>query len=130
VRKKSTFLIPSGPLENPDKKHLHIILTDSDENGDVLAVSVSTYKNKYCDGTCILNAGDHPFIKHKSWVVYRNIGTFPVSDIQEGVHNGTMIRCEDLADEVFQRVIKGCLIKKSDAETSSRVRKLLKKYFG
>ena len=56
--------------------HLFLVVTNIiSVNGVVQYVCpmVSSWKDgsKYCDPACILNAGDHPFIEHKSYVAYR-----------------------------------------------------------
>ena len=74
--KRATLLIPSGPQGDQDRKHLFILLTDphADQAGKncVLMVSLSTVRpGMPHDPTCILYAGDHPFVKHESYVVYQ-----------------------------------------------------------
>ena len=72
VCKAGTILVPSGTYHNPYQKHLHIVCTDPDDQGRVVLVSVTTWINDLCDGTCILLEHEHPWLwKPKSYVNYR-----------------------------------------------------------
>lgn len=104
---KGTLLIPSGTQHNPDLKHLFIICAFRDDGGETFLVSTSTWRNDLCDGTCILNAGDHPFITTKSYVLYRKARIEPVSVIVRGVETGDLIPREPLNDKPFDRVCAG-----------------------
>jgi hypothetical protein len=70
----ATFLKPSG-----DKQHLFVVANNPaifDGYGPhpcVVVLSVTTLRNIPTDDeACILNEGDHPFIKHRSYVAYRH----------------------------------------------------------
>ena len=68
--RRGTILVPSGPVHDPDKKHLFVVLTDPCPTaGDVLMVNVSTIRHGH-DPACKLFAGDHPFIRRDSFVEY------------------------------------------------------------
>ena len=74
--RRATLLVPSGPAHDSDQKHLFIVLTDPaqvlgyDEKHSLL-VGVSTIHQSVAhDPACELFAGDHPFIRHKSYVYY------------------------------------------------------------
>ena len=61
------YLPPVGPRE---KKHLHVVLTYPNDEDQVLVVSLTSLKSK-SDTTVVLQAGDHPFIRHDTVVEYR-----------------------------------------------------------
>lgn len=73
---RATLLICSGPPNDPNRKHLFIILTNPIcINGctekSVLLVSICSVSNdRYYDKTCLLSIGDHEFIKHESYINY------------------------------------------------------------
>jgi hypothetical protein len=46
-----------------------IVCTDPGSRGLSLVVSISSWTNNLCDGACVLDAGDHAFIRHQSWIV-------------------------------------------------------------
>lgn len=69
-------------------------------------VNISTYFVG-CDDTCLLNVGDHPFVRHKSFVFYAQARIYKASGIQDGFKMGLLEPQADLADEVFKRVAAG-----------------------
>jgi hypothetical protein len=108
--RKATFLIPSGPPHDPDRKHLFVILTDPQEDSDVLLVSLSSLRPALPhDPTCILVAGDHPFVRHDSFVFYRLARIVPVAALRRRVRDGTFIPREPMREEVFSRICQGLL---------------------
>ena len=74
--RRATLLVPSGPAHDPDQKHLFVLLTDPAHVQDYeakqsLLVGVTTiHAGIPHDSACVLYAGDHAFIKHKSFVYY------------------------------------------------------------
>ena len=68
----ATLLIPSGPPHDPDRMHLHIVLTNPlVTTGDVLLVCVcSIPQSNLYDGSCTLFPGEHPFVVKHSFVDY------------------------------------------------------------
>lgn len=110
--KRATLLIPSGPQGDQDRKHLFILLTDpyADEAGKncVLLVSLSTVRQ--CiphDPACILYVGDHPFVKHDSYVVYQKARLEETSKVLSGVKNGQFVAHSPMDPAVFSRICKG-----------------------
>lgn len=87
----ATLLMPSGPQGD----HLHVVLNDPKPfpgygaNPCVVLVSVSTVREgaEY-DATCILEAGCHPFVKQRSFVVYRSARIEPLPRVAQLVRQG------------------------------------------
>lgn len=123
--RKGTILIPSGPC-----KHLHIICNDPvfyPNNGkeSVLAVNISSVTPgvPYEEG-CLLSAGDHPFIKHSSFVMYSRADVFGAVAIARSIDDGTFAPHAPASEELFSRVLAGF-------EVSDRVKyKVLRFYEG
>jgi len=109
--KKATLLIPSGPVQDPDRNHLFIILTNpSSENSKrSLLVSVSSYTGNHCDKACVLNKEDHKFIRHKSFVDYYRARIIETDKLINGVRKGLFKLKEPVNDEVFDKIIRGLL---------------------
>ncbi len=111
--RRATLLIPSGPAHEPDQKHLFIILTDSavvlDYDGrHSLLVGVSTiHPGIPHDPACELFAGDHPFIRHKSFVYYAQARIEASQKIVDGVKRGVLSPKGMLDEEIFARVCHG-----------------------
>ncbi|MBB1163222.1 hypothetical protein [Aquariibacter albus] len=103
------MLIPSGPAHDPERKHLHIVLTDP-VDGQVQVVSVSSIpQNNLYDGSCTLFAGEHPFVKHDSWVVYRFARLVKAQLLERKVADGEFIAKPVLDAKVYQFVVDGLL---------------------
>lgn len=67
-----TLLIPSGTSNDPDKKHLFVIVTECSQDGGHLLVNFSTIREGvYFDPACIVEPGEHPFITVRSYIEYR-----------------------------------------------------------
>ena len=93
-------------------KHLRIVLSSALVFGGApkyLVAGVTSWHDGASDqdSSCILNRGDHPFIKHKSWVNYKNAEAVTFIKIFKGLQDGTYIRKEDLRPDVLKRVQDG-----------------------
>lgn len=75
----------------------------------VLSVNISTWRDgaNSSDPACILNVGDHPFIKHKSFVYYEQSVPLRFSGLQQRVQNGELIPYDDLTEDVLEKVMQG-----------------------
>lgn len=102
---------------------LHLCIAITDPYGDppgVLIVPVNSHKGQR-DDSCILNEGDHPFIRHKSVVTYALAKHIYVTDLerQESACSGMpaqdrwFIRQQPVSQDVMKRVINGALTSKA-----------------
>lgn len=106
---RATALIASGPADDPDQKHLHILLTNPHgDNGEVLLVSVSSIREgRYHDPSCILQDCDHQFLRHPSFVHYGHLKITTAERLLNLAHKGIIEPYGALDVEVFARVIEG-----------------------
>lgn len=72
-------------------------------------VNISSYYDG-SDDTCLLNVGDHPFIRHCSYVFYADAKIYKATSIQNGFDQGILQPQPDLADDVFARVTAGITV--------------------
>lgn len=106
--RKGTVLAPSGPVD-----HLHIICSDpiySAEHGCdvVLVVNISSVPTAGpYDNSCVLRPGDHPFVRHQSYLVYSRAVLWRCPAITDKVGSGEYRTHEDLSESVMLRVIEG-----------------------
>jgi len=111
--RRATLLIPSGPAHDPDRKHLFIVLTDPAQvleytEKQSLLVGVTTVQADLPhDPACLLHAGDHEFIRHKSFVHYAKALIHSSQTILNGVKKGLLVPKDMLVEEIFARVCKG-----------------------
>lgn len=111
--RRATLLIPSGPAHDPDRKHLFIVLADPlqvlqyTEKHSLLVGVASIQPDVPHDSTCLLGAGDHEFIRHRSYVHYARARIEPSQGILNGVKQGKLVPKAMLVDQTFARVCKG-----------------------
>lgn len=99
--------------QNEPKKHLWIVLTDhfaydKCPQKSVLLVNISTVRQHpkfQYDKTRILQAGEHPFIKHDSYVMYEFARLISVNELME---NGSAFDLKDkMSAPVLERICDG-----------------------
>lgn len=117
-----TFLVPSGPGH-----HLFfivlgpIIMPMGGKEPQFVSVNATTIKeNLPFDDACILNPGDHPFIRHKSYISYRYARVDTMGHLEK--MKDIWIPHEDCSPEVLERIVAG-------AKRSRLVRRDLKLLF-
>ena len=124
--RKGILLIPTGPCY-----HLHIICNDPvfypfKIKECVLVVNISTVDPRIdYDETCLLNVGDHPFIKHESYVYYRKADILGAGSIARSVADGTFSTHAPFDDPVFNRVLAGFTASK---EVHLKIRRFYENY--
>lgn len=105
VRCGDTFLLFDE--ENPaEKAHLHLVITDPDDQGQCVLVSVTTRRAKSDTMVC-LNAGDHPFLTHPSVITYAYSKVLSVSKITEMIANGDATPKEPADAKIVARAQSG-----------------------
>jgi hypothetical protein len=110
VLKKGTILIPSGTASDPDKRHLFVVCTDACKDGKHLLVPIATWTNEFCDATCCLLIGEHRFIRHKSYVLYRKARVMVGTDLVKGVEEKMFSPDVPMNGQTFLRIANGvCL---------------------
>jgi hypothetical protein len=111
---KGLSFLGGGESVTNKTPHLHIILSDSDEDGNCLVVSLTTWREddngkpfRGQDKSCILDAGDHPFIKHRSWIYYAKARSLPCNEIYNRIMDKTFERQAALKDDVLLLIQEG-----------------------
>lgn len=102
----NAYLIPSGP---DDGLHLSIVCTGEKARPDFrLLVNITSIKTgKFYDATCVIKAGEHPFIRHDSYVSYRHSSQCTSSKIERSIERGIYVPKEDVSIELLKRIIEG-----------------------
>lgn len=100
---KASYLAPIN-----DVHHLYAVLNSPCGQNQCLVVNVTSVKDgKYYDNACVLNEGDHPFIRHQSYLLYRMADTMGAAKITRYVNLKHYVTREDWGDEVFARIVNG-----------------------
>jgi hypothetical protein len=106
--KKGTLLIPSGAKNGLEAKHLFGILTDRCAEGQHLLVGVTTlYPDAPHDPACIMAAGEHRFIVHDSYALYRMAQIQPAERLSKMVDGWLYSEHDTLSDELLTKLIDG-----------------------
>lgn len=101
--KKAGFLAPVNDIH-----HLYAVMNDTCADGQCLIVNITSIKpGRYHDQSCVLDVGDHPFIRNPSYILYRRAETAPAARIGRHMDIKLYIRKEDWRDAVFQRIVDG-----------------------
>lgn len=109
------LLINSGPIG----KHLFVLVLDTKLGGQHQIVSVPVCTVRECariDDACLIQPGEHPFVKAESFVQYRDARVDPVEHIQRCVREGTFLphlpASEDLIDRIKQGLAGSRFVKR------------------
>ncbi|MAY30406.1 MAG: hypothetical protein CL627_14545 [Aurantimonas sp.] len=78
----------------------------------------SIKKNRFYDDACVLDVGDHEFITHPSYLLYRLAETDLAIHLSNMVQKRFYLQKQDFRPEVYDRIVDGLRI--SD-ELPSRV---------
>lgn len=105
---KGTILLLSGA-----KEHIFFICNDPVfyprlNKNTFLAVNLTSVSEEFeSDNTCILNVGDHPFVKHPSYIFYRRAEIFGTETVTNGVSAGDIRVHQPCEIATFQRILDG-----------------------
>jgi hypothetical protein len=106
--KGCTLLIPSGTTLNPDSKHLFVVLTNPCAGGQHLLTSITSMKpNRPYDPTCVLEAGEHPFLDHQSYVFYARPKQVGHAGIIKCVKAGIYIAKQNCDEALLKKIREG-----------------------
>jgi hypothetical protein len=90
------------------KPHLHIVITEPDDDGRVVLVSVTTRRAKSDTMVC-LDAGEHEFITHPSVVTYAYSKILTVAKLEELCVSGDAISKGKATEQLVKRAQNGML---------------------
>ncbi|WP_433935287.1 hypothetical protein [Brevundimonas diminuta] len=91
-----------------EQQHLWVVMNDECGDGQCLLLMITTiYENRKSDTACVLNAGDHPFITHPSYVAYR-LAQMPRADhVRRMLDKKYYVSKEHFEKPVFDRISAG-----------------------
>lgn len=101
-------MIPSGPNHDPNRMHLHIVVTDPTASGDVLIVCVvSIPPTNIYDPSCTFFPGEHPFIVKDSYIAFRFSQVVQASLLEAKVAAGEYVAKAELDEKRFAELVEG-----------------------
>ncbi len=117
--KKATLLIPSSP---EDTNHLFVIITNPCKHGKVLIVNLTTIKTPKHDNACIVNSGEHEFVKRPSYIMYRYAQIVEANNLAKGVKSGKFVAHKPISDDLLTKICDGILC-------STQIEPIIREYF-
>lgn len=88
--------------------HLFAVMNDECASGMCLTIMITSIRDgKYHDPACVLDVGDHPFIQHPSYLLYRMSETVLAKRITSLVGKNYYIPKDDFDPSVFGRIANG-----------------------
>lgn len=93
--------------ENPTSKpHLHVVISDPDENDCVVLVSITTERAK-SDTTTRLEAGIHRFIDDPSVIAYNYSKMMSRNQLNNLIETGDAVPKDDACETIVRRAQAG-----------------------
>ena len=84
--------------------HLWIVISDMDEDPHfALIVNMTTWRDDK-DQACILDVGDHPYVKHKTCINYAKAKHLPAVPLDDWIATGKIKNLEPVSDALLKRI--------------------------
>ncbi len=98
-----------APWPEPDGvTHLFFVMSDpSVDRKRVLVAPVMTWDAEYKESTCLVNQGEHPFIKHTSFVNYSCAELASADLIEERLASGVFRAHKPASSELLEKIRRG-----------------------
>lgn len=94
-----------GGKEVHGEDHLWIVINDpAQHDGQVLYVNVTSLTGRFDDLTCVLQRGEHPFIKHDSYVRFDGAKVALVAQLDEAERLRLIARDEKATEELVKKI--------------------------
>ena len=89
--------------------HLFIIISDPSANPDKMVLGALTTYETYKDQSCVLQAGEHSFIRHMTCVSYDFLDDMivPVWEIEKRIRDGIAKQMDRVTDDVLRKILDG-----------------------
>ncbi|MBJ7312090.1 hypothetical protein ACFOLJ_04070 [Rugamonas sp. CCM 8940] len=89
--------------------HFFVVLTDPAKHDSILLVNATTiYPNVPYDPACILEVGDHSFIRRRSYILYSKARKISLQRLRQLIAAKTILfRPPPISPIVFERIAAG-----------------------
>lgn len=99
---KDAFTIPTI------NDHLHIVISDPDKfPNEVICFNLTTWKGDHCDPACIIEPGEHTWVRRRSYVYYENPRLLDAEAIKAIETSSRVNKLPAVSDELFTRILEG-----------------------
>ena len=114
-----TFVNQFAPHTPP---HLWTIISDTQQSaGEIVIVNFTSWREGE-DESCLLDQTDHPFIKHKTCISYRDAQIVRLARLEELESRNLITRKETLDSDILARVREGVMVSRF---VKLKIRKIL-----
>ena len=96
------------PVATARQDHLHIVVSEPNDAGQVAVVNLTT-RRWDSDTCCLLQVGDHPWVKHETVVLYSHAQLLAVEALTRGVEASVFRRHRDMLANPLRRIQGGAL---------------------
>ena len=87
--------------------HLHIIISDpSQDNKKIVTVNFTTWRTDK-DQSCIVEVGEHSFIRVQSCVDYRREKLISLNLYEQCLKSSDLVSCDPVCEGLLKRIIGG-----------------------
>jgi hypothetical protein len=91
--------------------HFWVVVSDPESDPEhVLIVNVTSDRGFGTDAACLLNPGDHAFVKHASYLRYSDSKIVSVSALNRQLAAGQIILEEAVSEAVLARIRHGAAV--------------------
>lgn len=87
--------------------HLWVIVSDPAADPERIILTNLTTRRSGSDETCVLEPGDHPFVKHPTVIHYRQARLVGLASLEKLLRNGDIRLAEGFSPEVLARIRAG-----------------------
>ncbi len=109
------MLTPGDTFVNDDRaggpSHLWIVITRPTKEREVVIVNVTSWRS-LADPTCVLQPGDHQFVRRKSYIEYRRAKRVSVDEIRVLLNSGGCVEYDTASPSLLERILDGAAERK------------------
>lgn len=99
-------IVGTGSFSRQSTKHLHFCLREPDTASKVLLLPIGTTRPN-CDRTCVLQVGDHTFIRMESIALYGRVRLWNYGPMKAAMRRGEIERTEPASEDLFAKLCAG-----------------------
>ena len=83
--------------------HLWMVISDPDQGSQCLIVNFTSWRADK-DQACVVELGEHPYIKHKTCVEFKGAKLVLIAKLEECLHSGALVSHEPLSAPLLAKI--------------------------
>lgn len=94
-----------GGRELHGDDHLWIVINDpAAHGGKALIVNITSLKGAFVDMTCVVEKGEHAFVRHRSYVRFNGSRVADATDLDEAERKGLIRRRDSASAALLEKI--------------------------